>query len=85
MTLTAEISNYPLDADFEPIILDFINRCKKHDVTVKVNATSTHIQGEYDLVMQVIKDEMRTSYERFGMMIFVIKYLQGELNLDFSM
>ncbi len=85
MKVTIEISNYPLSEDFEPIIIDFIERCKASGLKVKVNATSTHLQGDYDEVMSVLANEMKRSFEKFGKMIFVVKVLKGELDLDFSM
>ncbi|MFT5778289.1 MAG: hypothetical protein ACI837_001245 [Crocinitomicaceae bacterium] len=85
MKTTIEISNYPLSSDFEPIILDFIERCQKSNLTVKVNATSTHIQGDYDAVMNLLQKEIKASFERYGKMIFVVKILKGELDLNFSM
>lgn len=85
MEVTVEISNYPLNQDFEPIILDFIERCKSHEITTRVNATSTHVQGEFDIVMPIINQEIKTSFEKYGKMIFVMKVLKGNLDLDFSM
>lgn len=83
MQTTIEISNYPLHEDFENRILDFIRRVQKdQNVTVKINATSTHIVGEYDYVMQLVQREIKTSFEKYGKMIFVIKVLYGALDLD---
>lgn len=86
MNTTIEISNYPLTEAYEAQILDFIERVRSHsDITVKVNATSTHITGEFDHVFAVLKQEICTSYEKYGQMIFVIKVLKGALDLDFEM
>lgn len=80
MKTTVEISNYPLNADYEPPILDFINRLKEvAGLKIQVNATSTHIGGEYNLVMETLQQEIRTSFERYGKMIFVMKVLNGDL------
>ena len=80
MKTTVEISNYPLNADYEPPILDFINRLKEVEgLKIQVNATSTHIGGEYNLVMEILQQEIRTSFERYGKMIFVMKVLNGDL------
>ncbi len=80
MKTTVEISNYPLNADYEPPILDFINRLKEVEgLKIQVNATSTHIGGEYNLVMETLQQEIRTSFERYGKMIFVMKVLNGDL------
>jgi uncharacterized protein YqgV (UPF0045/DUF77 family) len=85
MKTTVEISNYPLSEEFEPKILDFIERCQASGLMTKVNATSTHLQGDYDRVMDVLKDEIKHSFEKYGKMIFVVKILKGELDLEFTM
>lgn len=80
MKTTVEISNYPLNADYEPPILDFIGRLKANtNLIVKTNATSTHVQGDYDEVMQTLQQEMKLSFEKYGKAIFVMKVLKGEL------
>ena len=80
MKTTVERSNYPLNDDYEPPILDFINRLKEVEgLKIQVNATSTHIGGEYNLVMETLQQEIRTSFERYGKMIFVMKVLNGDL------
>lgn len=84
MKITVEISNYPLTDDYEPQIVDFIDRCIASGLHVKVNATSTHVQGHYDEVMDMVQREIKISYERYGQQIFVMKVLKGELNLDYQ-
>ncbi len=84
MKITVEISNYPLTDDYLPQITDFIDRCIATGITTKVNATSTHLQGEYDEVMNVLQQEIKTSYEKYGQMIFVVKVLKGELDLNYQ-
>lgn len=80
MKTTVEISKYPLDKDYEPPILDFIERLNSNsDITVKTNATSTHIVGEYDQVMGILQQEIKSSFEKYGKAIFVMKVLHGEL------
>ncbi|MDT8413180.1 MAG: YkoF family thiamine/hydroxymethylpyrimidine-binding protein [Vicingaceae bacterium] len=82
MKTTIEISNYPLNADYIPPIQDFIDRINTHaNITVKVNATSTHIVGEIDEVMPIIQQEIKTSFEKYGKMIFVMKVLNGALDI----
>ena len=82
MKTTIEISNYPLNADYIPPIKDFIDRLNLNkNIKVKTNATSTHIVGEFDEVMSVLQNEIKTSFEKYGKMIFVIKVLNGELDI----
>lgn len=85
MKVTLEISNYPLDQEFEPKIIDFIERCKSHGFNTRVNATSTHVTGEYDDVMSMLQKEVKESFEKYGKMIFVVKILKGELDLGFTL
>ena len=82
MQTTIEISNYPLNADYIPPIQNFIDRINTHaNITVKVNATSTHIVGELDEVMPILQQEIKTSFEKYGKMIFVMKVLNGALDI----
>lgn len=82
MKTTIEISNYPLTIEYETQILDFIGRIKQYKtILVKVNTTSTHLVGDYDDVMIALNKEIKTSFEKFGQMIFVVKVLKGALEL----
>lgn len=80
MKTTIEISNYPLNAEYIPPIKDFIDRLNLNkNIVVKTNATSTHIVGEYDEVMNIVQKEIKSSFEKYGKMIFVLKVLNGAL------
>jgi uncharacterized protein YqgV (UPF0045/DUF77 family) len=82
MKTTVEISNYPLTEAYEAQIIDFIERMKNHsDIVVKVNTTSTHLVGDLDVVMTALNQEIKTSFEKYGQMIFVVKILKGALEL----
>ena len=82
MKTTLEISNYPLTEAYKAQIIDFIERMKNHsDIVVKVNTTSTHLVGDLDVVMSALNQEIKTSFEKFGKMIFVVKILKGALEL----
>lgn len=83
MEVTVEISKYPLKDEYVKPIKSFIDRLTTTEgITVKTNATSTQVAGEYDFVMDLIKQEIKTSYEQFGKSIFVIKVLSGNLIED---
>jgi uncharacterized protein YqgV (UPF0045/DUF77 family) len=51
------------------------------NITVKTNATSTHIVGDYDEVMTILQKEIKTSFEKYGKAIFVVKVLNGALDI----
>ena len=80
MKLTAELSLYPLQADYIFIIKAFIARCQQaDDVTVARNAMSTQLCGEYDRVFELVAEVLRESSERFGKQVLVCKLIPGEL------
>jgi uncharacterized protein YqgV (UPF0045/DUF77 family) len=80
MEVTVEISKYPLKEEYIKPIKSFIDRINTTEgILVKTNATSTQIAGEYNLVMDLLKEEIKKSYEQFGKSIFVMKVLLGNL------
>jgi uncharacterized protein YqgV (UPF0045/DUF77 family) len=79
--LSVEISKYPLSEDYIPAIKDFIERLQATEgLSVVGNTMSTQVFGDYDLVMDTLKDEMRRSYEQFGKAIFVCKFIGANLD-----
>jgi uncharacterized protein YqgV (UPF0045/DUF77 family) len=82
MKATVEISKYPLNADYEPPIIDFIERLNANkNVLVKTNATATQVVGEFEEVMSLLQAEIKSSFEKYGKAIFVMKVLNGELDI----
>ena len=80
MKTTLEISKYPLDNDYKKPIKDFIGRINKNpNFTLITSATNTQISGDYDLVMQLIQNEIKTSFEKYGKVVFVMKVFNGDL------
>ena len=81
MELSVEISKYPLADDCIPAIKDFIDRINATEgLSVVGNTMSTQIFGDYDLVMDTLKEEIRRSYEQFGKAIFVCKFIGSNLD-----
>lgn len=82
MKTTIEISKYPLSEEYIPKIQDFIDRIAAHEgIKTKVTATCTQITGDYDVVMNLLQKEIKTSFERYGKAIFVMKVLNGALDI----
>ena len=78
MKVAVDISLYPLDADFLPPIRNVIERLNTHDgLEVWTNAMSTQIVGEFDDVMQALKQEIGKTFEQLPKAIFVIKMLNN--------
>ncbi|WP_440055113.1 hypothetical protein ACSLBF_02845 [Pseudoalteromonas sp. T1lg65] len=81
MKLSVEISKYPLHQDYIPFIKDFIARVNQYpELKVITNTMSTQLFGDYELVMSVLNDEMKRSFEAFGKIIFVCKFISGDLS-----
>ena len=81
MELSVEISKYPLADDYIPAIKDFIDRLQATEgLSVVGNTMSTQIFGDYDLVMDTLKTEIKKSYEQFGKSIFVCKFIGANLD-----
>ncbi|WOJ93339.1 YkoF family thiamine/hydroxymethylpyrimidine-binding protein [Congregibacter variabilis] len=83
MTLTAELSLYPLDEDYIPVIQSFIDGLNKRaDLQVVTNAMSTQIQGEHEAVMSAVSDTLLASYEQHGSrQVLVCKFIPMALDI----
>lgn len=82
MKAAVDISMYPLDAQYETPILDFIERLNQHEgLQIHTNALSTQITGDYDLIMQVLTAEIKKSFLEQGTQIMVLKLLNIEIQL----
>ena len=78
MNLTAEISMYPFNEDFKPLIRDFIARLNTCDeLQVSTSPTSTIVHGEFNHVMETLTSLMAWSFETHGRAVFVTKFIPG--------
>ncbi|WP_419147051.1 YkoF family thiamine/hydroxymethylpyrimidine-binding protein [Pseudoalteromonas 'SMAR'] len=81
MKVSVEISKYPLHQDYIPYIQGFIDRLNQHEqIKVNTNVMSTQIFGDYDVVTDIINQEMKRSFAAYGKCIFVCKYIAGDLS-----
>ena len=81
MQLSVEISLYPLKDEYIPTIQAFIDKVNEHPgLEVITNTMSTQIFGDYDVVMDTLREEMRISFEKHGKGIFVCKFINGNLS-----
>ena len=83
MQLTADLSLYPLQSDYIPIIQSFIDAVRQHqDLQIVTNAMSTQIAGEHQRVLEVVGRALADSYETFGAQVLVAKFIPGIVELD---
>jgi uncharacterized protein YqgV (UPF0045/DUF77 family) len=81
MQVAVDISLYPLDEDFIPPIKNVIERLSQHEgVAVEYNRMSTQLRGDYDTVVPVLMQEIRTTFENVPKAVFAIKILNNPVN-----
>ena len=80
MKASVDISLYPLADEYIPAIKEFIDTVQQYpEVAVIRNGLSTQLYGDYDQIMDLLKIEVRLSWEKYGKSIFVIKFLRDDL------
>ena len=80
MDIGIEISLYPLQAEFVPVIHDFIGRLSAGGrFRVVSNSMSTQIFGPYDEVLDAVRRELRATFTGLettsGKAVFVMKVI----------
>ena len=76
MNLAVELSMYPFNKDFRPLIKNFIEKLNDYaDLDVRTSATSTIAIGEYQYVMQVLTEMLAWSHAEHGQSVFVSKFI----------
>ena len=59
MEISVQISYYPLNEEFNSIVEDFITQLSQvHGLQIQTGMMSSLITGDYDLVMNTLKDTM---------------------------
>jgi uncharacterized protein YqgV (UPF0045/DUF77 family) len=80
MRVAVDISLYPLDQDFIPPIDDVIRRLNSHDgIDVVTNPMATQLRGEFDVVMDALKQEIGTTFNEVPKAVFAIKILNNPI------
>ncbi len=78
MRAAVDISLYPLADEFIPAIQDFIERVNAYPgLAVITNRMSTQIVGDFDTVMDVLREEISTTFRAEGKAVFVLKILNA--------
>ena len=91
MRITVELSLYPLETDYLPKIVSFINElAKSSGIEMVVNQMSTQLCGEFSDVTSVVNRALENSFSDGRAQALVVKYLNAELpisedpDLDFA-
>lgn len=80
MKLSVDISMYPLQEDYKPQIKEFLSELNTMagDLEIRTSNMSTRVFGEFAAVTELIDQAMLHSMERFGKIVFICKYVQGD-------
>ena len=80
MRIAVDISLYPLDQDFIPPIKDVIDRLNRYEnIEVVTNPMATQLRGDFDDVMDALRNEIGTTFEQLPKAVFAIKILNNPL------
>ena len=76
MTVSVDISLYPLTENYEPPIIGFIEQLRQRPgIEVATNQLTTQLTGDYDAVMDALRESMRPTLAGATKCSFVIKVL----------
>ncbi|SCY76153.1 YkoF family thiamine/hydroxymethylpyrimidine-binding protein [Flavobacterium caeni] len=78
MKVSVDISLYPLDQNYEPPIIAFIEKLKSAPFKVMENPLSTQVYGDYDQVMDFLKQAVKETFLTEEMAVFNMKFIKGD-------
>ncbi len=82
MIITADIAMYPLHADYEAPIIEFIHALRHYeDLDVVTHQMSTQVRGKFDRVMTAINASMKPVMADPTRVVFVVRYLNIDLDI----
>lgn len=80
MIASLDISMYPLHQEYKQPILDFIDRLRQYEeLDVRVNNLSTQVFGEYDRLLEILRMEMKKSFEEESALVMVLKIVNMDV------
>lgn len=78
MQLSIELTLYPLQDNYLPIIIATIEKLNSFsEVEVNTFPTATILIGEYKTTMAALSETIAWSYDNYGKCVFVAKFLPG--------
>lgn len=82
MEITAELSMYPLDANYKPPIIDFIMDLRQQPgIEIVTNQLATQLRGEFTAVTSAINRCMQKTMLDKRRVVFTVKYLNTGLDI----
>jgi uncharacterized protein YqgV (UPF0045/DUF77 family) len=78
MNISVELTLTPLQDNFEPAIINFIKKLRASGLTVLENPLSTQVFGDYDTVMEVLKQEIKIALEAIDKGLLYMKIVKSD-------
>ncbi|WP_396591451.1 thiamine-binding protein [Allomuricauda sp. R78024] len=78
MNISVELTLTPLQGNFEPPIIDFIKKLRASELTILENPLSTQVYGEYDKVMELLRTEVRETFENLEHVVLSMKIVKSD-------
>ena len=80
MRVTAELSLYPFNAEYIPVIKAFIHAVREHgDMDIETTATRLPRGSRYQMsVFALVRQELKASYKAHGKQVLVCKFIPHE-------
>tara|TARA_B100000900_G_scaffold155105_1_gene131737 strand:+ start:532 stop:786 length:255 start_codon:yes stop_codon:yes gene_type:complete len=82
VSVSVDISLYPLKENFIAPIDDFIASLQKYEnIEVRTNSISTQLFGEYDTIMDILKKEISKTFDIEKNVVLNVKIVNGDSRL----
>lgn len=79
MQVSIDVSLYPLNENFIPLINEFINDLKKYNnIEIRTNSISTQLFGEFDDLMNILKIEIEKTFKKEINSVLNLKIVNGD-------
>ncbi|MEH6512198.1 thiamine-binding protein [Maribacter arcticus] len=78
MEISVELTFSPLQDDFEEHIIQFIKKLRASGLTILENPLSTQVFGSYDMVMQVLNQEIKIAFELMDRGLLFMKIVKSD-------
>lgn len=78
MKISVELTLTPLQDDYEPAVINFIRKLRSSGLTVIENPLSTQVYGDYDRVMELLNEEIKTAFEEIDRGLIYMKIVKSD-------
>lgn len=78
MKISVELTLTPLQDNYEPAIIQLIQNLRNSGLKVLENPLSTQVYGDYDAVMTILNQEIKTAMEAVERGLVYIKIVKSD-------